>query len=271
MAVALKPESTPEDSRPFAPEAGTTPPSDRQFTDERPRPHASETEERQAATERGRALRRARAEGREVALSGDAPLVAWGPFAALAENVRDYAIFLLDTRGVITYWGEGARLMKWWQREQAEGAHLRLLYPENGSEDGTAEAHLRTAAEIGEYVGEGQRVRADGSTFWAGITLTALRDQEQTLVGFAKVTRDLTARLAVESALATAGSARAARDAALEQVRLALEARDASQEAAEFAFEQARSAREFIQNVLEPELALLRTTRANALRDEAAG
>lgn len=198
--------------------------------------------------------------------------MASGPFAALAENVRDYAIFLLDPRGVITYWGEGARLMKWWQREQAEGAHLRLLYPEHGSDDGTAEAHLQVAMETGEYVGEGQRVRADGSTFWAGVTLTALRehsDPSRPLVGFAKVTRDLTARLAVEQALASVGAARADRTAALQQARTALAARDASQEIAAFAVEQARSARDYIQHVLEPELAQLRIERTNALRDSA--
>jgi PAS domain-containing protein len=60
-------------------------------------------------------------------------------FSALADNVRDYTIFLTDAAGVITYWGKGARLMTWWTEQQAEGAHLRLLYPDNGSEDGTAE------------------------------------------------------------------------------------------------------------------------------------
>jgi PAS domain-containing protein len=49
-------------------------------------------------------------------------------FTTLADNVRDYAVFLLDASGIIRYWGEGARLMKWWTREQTEGAHLRLLY-----------------------------------------------------------------------------------------------------------------------------------------------
>jgi PAS domain S-box-containing protein len=112
-------------------------------------------------------------------------------FAVLAQNVRDYAIFLTDGTGVIRFWGEGARLMKWWTKAQAEGAHLRLLYVDGGSEDGTAEDHLQAAAATGEYVGEGRRVRSDGSTFWAGVTLTALRDDDRSLIGFAKVTRDL--------------------------------------------------------------------------------
>ncbi len=122
-------------------------------------------------------------------------------FTLLSENVRDYAIFLTDANGIIQCWGEGARLMKWWTRQQAEGFHLRLLYPDGGSEDGTAESHLRAAAETGEYNGEGHRVRSDGSTFLAYVTLTALRSSDGQLVGFTKVTRDFSARRAVESAL----------------------------------------------------------------------
>jgi PAS domain S-box-containing protein len=122
-------------------------------------------------------------------------------YTLVAENVRDYAIFLLDADGIIRCWGESARLMKWWTRHEAEGAHLRLLYPDGGSEDGTAEAHLRTAAQTGEYTGEGHRVRSDGTTFWAYVTLTALRNPQGRLVGFTKVTRDFSARRAVEAAL----------------------------------------------------------------------
>ncbi|CAN5709613.1 hypothetical protein BH23GEM9_BH23GEM9_17550 [soil metagenome] len=119
-------------------------------------------------------------------------------FAILADNVRDYAIFLLDRDGIIRFWGEGARRIKSWSRDEAEGAHLRLLYPDGGAEDGTAEAHL-AQAESGEYTGEGRRVRGDGSTFWAGVTLTALRDRDGELLGFVKSTRDLTARRAAEA------------------------------------------------------------------------
>ena len=152
------------------------------------------------APERGAHTGRARAD------------VAARAFAALAENVRDYAVFLLDPDGVITFWGEGARLVKWWTKDEAEGAHLRLLYPPGGSNDGTAEAHLVEAAERGEYSGEGHRVRSDGSTFWAGVTLTALWDDDGTLLGFAKVTRDLTARRAADALLqAAAESAERAR------------------------------------------------------------
>jgi PAS domain S-box-containing protein len=138
-------------------------------------------------------------------------------FRALSENMREFAIFLLDTNGIITYWGEGARLMKSWTREQAEGSHLRMLYPPGGSDDGTAEAHIAEAAVAGEYTGEGRRLRADGSTFWAGVTLTALRDVDGMLLGFAKVSRDLTAARAAQAVVeAAANAAEAARLAAEE-------------------------------------------------------
>jgi len=122
-------------------------------------------------------------------------------FTLHSDNVRDYAIFLMDGDGIIRCWGESARLMKWWTRQQTEGGHLRLLYPDGGSEDGDAESHLQAAAETGEYSGEGHRVRSDGSTFWAYVTLTALRNLEGELVGFTKVTRDFSARRAVEASL----------------------------------------------------------------------
>jgi PAS domain S-box-containing protein len=132
-------------------------------------------------------------------------------FRALADNVRDYAIFLLDPAGIITFWGEGARLMKGWSREEAEGAHLRLMYPSGGSDDGTAEEHLEMAAAEGEYSGEGCRIRSDGAAVWAGVTLTGLRDADGQLIGFAKVSRDLTVRRAAES---VAEAARVAAEAA---------------------------------------------------------
>jgi PAS domain S-box-containing protein len=158
-----------------------------------------ESHERQAALARGEVRG---SDGGPVVCAPD--IAALSPellFTLLADNVRDYAVFLIDVNGIIRCWGEGARLMKWWTRQEAEGSHLRLLYPDGGSEDGTAESHLREAIGTGEYTGEGHRVRSDGSTFWAGITLTALRNPDGTLIGFAKVTRDFSARRAAEAEL----------------------------------------------------------------------
>jgi PAS domain S-box-containing protein len=169
-----------------------------------------ESHEREAALRRAE-LRRSRGEAgapsRDSTTGLAAPGIAESAFAALAENVRDYAVFLMDRDGIITFWGEGARLLKGWSKEEAEGSHLRMLYPDGGSEDGTAEAHLRESAEQGEYTGEGHRVRGDGSTFWGGITLTALRSFDGELLGFAKVTRDMTARRAADAALKAAHKA----------------------------------------------------------------
>ena len=148
-------------------------------------PTRSPTQERRDAARRGRARLEGEAKENGPAATRERVCQENPAFTALAENVRDYAVFLMDPRGVIIYWGEGARLMKWWLKEEAEGAHLRLLYPDAGSEDGSAEAHLRDAANLGEYVGEGCRMRRDGSTFWAGITLTALRNSVGQLLGFA--------------------------------------------------------------------------------------
>jgi PAS domain S-box-containing protein len=138
----------------------------------------------------------------------------------LSDNIRSYAIILMDVDGIIRHWGEGARLMKWWTKAQAHGAHLRLLYPDGGASDGTAEAHLQAAAENGEYTGEGERMRNDGSVFWAGVTLTALRDEDGALIGFTKVTRDLGAQRAVEAALKSAKIAAQAHHVAQEAQRL---------------------------------------------------
>ena len=96
-----------------------------------------ETHERSAALERGGSLVGAVSDS--LCAPSIVGLDAGLLFTLVAENVRDYAIFLMDVNGIIRCWGESARLMKWWTRQQAEGGHLRMLYPDGGSEDGTAE------------------------------------------------------------------------------------------------------------------------------------
>ena len=132
------------------------------------------------------------------------------------ERVHEYAIFLMDADGVITHWGEGARRMKEFDPEEVLGRPLSMLYPEGGAEDGTAEEHLRQARENGEYTGEGTRIARDRGTFHARVTLTSLwRDGE--LIGFSKVTQDLTERRRVEARLQQA--LREAESANLEKSR----------------------------------------------------
>jgi PAS domain S-box-containing protein len=227
-------------------------------------PRGSETEERLAADRRGRKIGRDRSAPRVLPPERDDPRLINTALAALCETVRDYAIFVMNHEGIIVYWGMGAHLTKWWNAEEAEGAHLRFLYPEGGSEDGTAEQHLAEAAATGEYVGEGQRVRRGGSTFWGHIVLTGLRDTEGKLLGFIKVTQDLTKRRATEAAVALANEAQSISEAAVttaqeahvareraDDARLRAEAaRERAEDAAAFAREQARSAHEHIAKLL---------------------
>ena len=122
-------------------------------------------------------------------------------FRLMVDRVRDYAVYLMDPTGVITHWGEGARRMNGWEANEAIGMHLSRIYPPGGvAEDGSAEEHLRKAAELGEYIGEGTRVRRDGSPFPARVTLTALH-RGGTLVGFSEITQDLTAEREREDAI----------------------------------------------------------------------
>jgi PAS domain S-box-containing protein len=132
----------------------------------------------------------------------------------LVDRVQDYAVFLMGPDGVITRWGEGARRIKGWTAAEAIGMHLSQLYPPGGTaEDGSADEHLRIAAELGEYVGEGTRLRRGKTPFIARVTLTALRRGGE-LVGFSKITQDLTTERRREEALVAAmAAARAASDA----------------------------------------------------------
>ncbi|HEX8272945.1 MAG TPA: ATP-binding protein [Longimicrobiaceae bacterium] len=148
--------------------------------------------------------------GRERAdggLPGEAAAAAAGmeapskaQYQLMVERVHEYAVFLMDRHGVITHWGEGAERIKEFTPEEMVGRHLRMLYPEGGAEDGTAEEHLREAADAGEYIGEGTRRARDRGFFPARVVLTALRHGGE-LVGFSKVTQDLTERRRIEERL----------------------------------------------------------------------
>jgi PAS domain S-box-containing protein len=261
----------PKESGHARPQAGTAPSGSgwpRTGSEQFPRVR-SETEERLGADQRGRTIRRDRSAPRVLPPQRHNPRLINTALSALCETVRDYAIFVMNHEGIIVYWGMGAHLMKWWTPEEAEGAHLRMLYPENGSEDGSAEPHLAEAAATGEYVGEGQRVRRGGSTFWAHVVLTALREPDGTLLGFVKVTQDLTKRRATEAAVALANEAHSTRESALvvaqeataareraEEAQLRAEAaRERAEEAAAFARDKAKNAEEQIPRLVARELA----------------
>lgn len=122
-------------------------------------------------------------------------------FRLIIEGVRDYAIFMLDTDGVVVSWNPGAERMKGYSAEEICGQHFSRFYPPEDVEAGKPAEELRTAVAAGRVEDEGWRVRKDGSRFWASVVITALRDADGTLRGFAKVTRDFTERRRTEARL----------------------------------------------------------------------
>jgi len=110
----------------------------------------------------------------------------------LVENVQDYAIFVLDPDGHVLTWNLGAKALKGYERHEIIGKHFSIFYPAEAIESRWPDHELSMAAKEGKYVDEGWRVRRDGSTFWAYVVITALRDSTNKLTGFAKITRDMT-------------------------------------------------------------------------------
>lgn len=119
-------------------------------------------------------------------------------FRLLVQSVKDYAIFILDPNGIVTTWNPGAQHIKGFTAEQIIGRHFSTFYPEEVRYTGKCEAELELAARVGRFEEEGYRLRQDGSLFWAKVIITALRDPSGTLIGFAKVTQDLTSRKEAE-------------------------------------------------------------------------
>jgi PAS domain S-box-containing protein len=112
--------------------------------------------------------------------------------------VKDYAIFMLDAHGFVRTWNHGAERIKGYKADEIVGSHFSRFYPEADIRAGKPERELAIAAAEGRYEDEGFRVRKDGSTFWANVVITALRDPDGTLRGFAKVTRDVSERVQAE-------------------------------------------------------------------------
>ncbi|HSJ65225.1 MAG TPA: PAS domain-containing sensor histidine kinase [Gemmatimonadaceae bacterium] len=135
-----------------------------------------------------------------AAVAGEpgAASTAPGLYALLVDSVRDYAIFALDPTGHVLSWNLGAERIKGYKSEEIVGKHFSIFYPPEDVENGKTAFELRVAAREGRFEDEGWRVRKDGSLFWANVVITALRDSNGQLVGFAKVTRDLTERKAAE-------------------------------------------------------------------------
>jgi PAS domain S-box-containing protein len=115
-------------------------------------------------------------------------------FELLVSAVTDYAIYLLDAGGHIASWNPGAAKFKGYSEDEVIGRHFSLFYTPEDRASGLPARALRNAAELGKFEQEGWRVRKDGSRFWTSVVIDPVRDEQGRLIGFAKVTRDLTER-----------------------------------------------------------------------------
>jgi PAS domain S-box-containing protein len=115
-------------------------------------------------------------------------------FRLLIEGITDYGIFMLDPGGVVTSWNASAERTTGYSAAEAIGMHVSRLYTEEDRRAGILQQSLAMAEREGKYEAEGWRVRKDGSQFWAAVAVDAIRDASGKLIGFAKITRDVTER-----------------------------------------------------------------------------
>lgn len=119
-------------------------------------------------------------------------------FRLLVESVRDYAIFMLDPDGTVRSWNAGAKAIKGYEADEIIGRPMSTFYTPQDQQDGKPAAELTQARASGRVEDEGWRVRKDGSLFWANVVITAIYNRTEHLIGFAKVTRDMTERRRLE-------------------------------------------------------------------------
>jgi PAS domain S-box-containing protein len=122
-------------------------------------------------------------------------------YRVMVEGVKDYAIFMLSPQGFIRSWNEGARLIKQYKAEEIIGKHFSIFYPEALKAKGFPEYELEKAKEIGRFEDEGWRIRKDGTAFYANVVITAIFNEQNELIGYSKVTRDLTEKKQAEEKL----------------------------------------------------------------------
>ncbi len=113
----------------------------------------------------------------------------------LIEGVTDYAIYSLDSKGNVTSWNSGAQRIKQYSAEEIIGKHFSQFYTKEDAAAGLPAKVLQTAATTGHYEGEGWRIRKDGTKFWSSVVVTPLRDEAGELIGYSKITRDVTDRM----------------------------------------------------------------------------
>ena len=124
-----------------------------------------------------------------------------GRYRLLVEAVTDYAIYLLDPAGVVTTWNPGAQRFKGYAAADIIGQHFSRFYTEQDQKDGLPNRALEISRHEGKFESEGWRVRKDGSTFWAYVIIDPIRNPSGEIIGYAKITRDLTERKQAQEAL----------------------------------------------------------------------
>lgn len=131
----------------------------------------------------------------------DASLSDDGRYRMLIEAITDYAIYMLDADGIVSSWNPGARRFKGYEASEIVGEHFSRFYTEADRAAGLPQRALETAAREGKFENEGWRVRKDGTRFWAFVVIDPIRDGSGQVVGYAKITRDLTERRLAEEQL----------------------------------------------------------------------
>ena len=126
------------------------------------------------------------------------PLGTEQDYRLLVENVKDYAIVMIDPQGYVVTWNAGAQKIKGYTADEIIGKHFSIFYTKEDVAQGKTEKELSMALKDGRYEDESWRVRKDGSRFWANVVITPLRDERGVLRGFGKLTRDLTERRKAE-------------------------------------------------------------------------
>jgi PAS domain S-box-containing protein len=122
-------------------------------------------------------------------------------FRSLVAGVIDYALYMLDPSGIVVSWNAGAERIKGYSSSEIVGRHFSQFYTDEDRAKGAPAQALAIAAETGRFEAEARRVRKDGSLFWANVVIDAIRDERGELIGFAKITRDITERRAAQDAL----------------------------------------------------------------------
>jgi len=117
-----------------------------------------------------------------------------GRYRLLVEAITDYAVYMLDRQGFVSSWNPGAKRFKGYEPEEILGKHFSVFYTGEDQAAGIPAKALEEAAQNGKFENEGWRVRKDGTKFWAYVVIDPIRDDQERLIGFAKITRDLTER-----------------------------------------------------------------------------